>query len=59
MTIHINDEKVVNVLARAEGVNKTVDLDFRGILPKNGIIGVRFRGGTVGGAQREAMIQGD
>lgn len=48
--IFINDNIVVkdfNVYATAGGLNKAVDLVFKNILPKQGIIKIRFKGSIV------------
>lgn len=45
--IIINEETVVhnlNVIATAKGVNKSVDLVFKNIVPHNGMIQIRFKG---------------
>ena len=60
ITIEINDSIVVedmDVFATAGGANKAVDLVFNGIEPKNGIVEIRFKGKTIDGCPREAMVQ--
>lgn len=60
ITIEINDQIVaedVDVLAAAGGANKAFDLVFNGIEPKNGIVEIRFKGKTIEGCPREAMVQ--
>jgi hypothetical protein len=58
--IYINGEKVADgfdVFATAGGANKAVDLVYNNIQPVNGVVAIRFAGSTIGGCQREAMVQ--
>ncbi|MCX5770160.1 MAG: malectin domain-containing carbohydrate-binding protein, partial [Candidatus Hydrogenedentes bacterium] len=61
VTVSINGEKVVDkldVAAKAGGQNKAIDLEFRHLKPKNGIIELKFEGGdTAAGIPGEAFVQ--
>jgi hypothetical protein len=60
ITIYINGEKVADgfdVFATAGGADKAVDLVYNDIQPVNGVVAIRFAGATIGGCQREAMVQ--
>ena len=57
---YINGEKVAasyDAFAAAGGANKAVDLVFRHIHPRNGVIAIRLVGNSVGECTHEAMIQ--
>ena len=60
ISIYINGEKVADgfdVFATAGGANRAVDLVYNNIQPVNGVVAIRFVGSTIGGCQREAMVQ--
>ena len=60
VTIEINGQEVVkdmDIWATAGGGKRAVDVVFNDIHPKNGVIGIRFRGSKVGGCEREATVQ--